>query len=80
MKLSTIILVTTSVLLSGTAATSFDSAEVCRKQCYRSKHHCPKGWYAKKMNRCWTCCRKSKADYVDDDYDYEYDYEVFEWE
>ncbi|OGM50627.1 hypothetical protein ABOM_000819 [Aspergillus bombycis] len=80
MKLSTIILVTSSVLLSGAAATPCDSAEICRRQCWRNQRQCEKGWYAKKLrNKCWTCCRKSKVDYVDDDYDHDYDYEEFDW-
>ncbi|KAB8276601.1 hypothetical protein BDV30DRAFT_235673 [Aspergillus minisclerotigenes] len=78
MKLSTITLVAASILLSGAAATPFESAEVCRKACYSHKPKCPRHWYPKKISKCWTCCQHRKSDYYEDDCGY--DYEEFEWE
>ncbi|KAE8367911.1 hypothetical protein BDV27DRAFT_154532 [Aspergillus caelatus] len=78
MKLSAITLVTASVLLSGAAATPFDSSEVCWRSCFHHRQNCPRHWYAKKIGKCWTCCQEHKSDYYE--YDYDYDYEPFEWE
>ncbi|KAE8387419.1 hypothetical protein BDV23DRAFT_161175 [Aspergillus alliaceus] len=62
MKLSTVLTVATSILISVASADPvFSEADsihsICWKACFNEKPHCPHGWYAKKFGHCWTCCK-----------------------
>ncbi|KAB8238708.1 uncharacterized protein BDW43DRAFT_306554 [Aspergillus alliaceus] len=81
MKLSTIFIVATSVLLTGAGAAPRHSTDTCWKSCFPHKRQCPHGWHPEKHRHCWTCCKDHDGNFeYDYDYDYEYEYELFDWQ
>ncbi|KAE8347336.1 hypothetical protein BDV24DRAFT_157631 [Aspergillus arachidicola] len=76
MKISTVLAVATTILSGVSAGPLFSEADttlaICWKACFHERSHCPSEWHAKKLGRCWTCCKERQV--------VSYDYELFEWE
>jgi hypothetical protein len=73
MKVSILALLATAMLATASTLPSCDAdttdvaehdltvvttTRICRRICWPKPHKCPRGWYPKKIRRCWTCCKK----------------------
>jgi hypothetical protein len=75
MKVSVLALLATATLATASVVPSYDrgasdisehdltvitTTAICLKPCWPRVHRCARGWYPKKIRRCWTCCKRPR--------------------